>query len=220
MVVGLLGILKAGGAYVPLIPTLRRERLGLMLEDARPALVLTQERLLASGCRRGIAAFCLDPGRRAGRQPARADPARARLSRRTSLTSSTPRARPARRRASRSNIAVVNLRPDTSRYASWPPSEHDDADRPVLPSTLRTFEWGPLLTGRQVAIMPPGPCNDRPAGAGSERRQVTVLQPHRRRCSMRLTPEALQVCDCTCSPAAMSCPAPVHDLLAMPPTAA
>ncbi|QAT87000.1 Linear gramicidin synthase subunit C [Corallococcus coralloides] len=46
MVVGLLGTLKAGGAYVPLDPGYPQERLGWMLEDARPPVLLVQERLL------------------------------------------------------------------------------------------------------------------------------------------------------------------------------
>ncbi len=41
MVVALLAVLKAGGAYVPLDPGYPRERLFVMLEDAQPALVLT-----------------------------------------------------------------------------------------------------------------------------------------------------------------------------------
>jgi amino acid adenylation domain-containing protein len=45
MVVGLLGILKAGGAYVPLDPGYPQERLAYMLEDARPALLLSQQSL-------------------------------------------------------------------------------------------------------------------------------------------------------------------------------
>ncbi|MDC3955511.1 AMP-binding protein, partial [Polyangium jinanense] len=45
MVVGLLAILKAGGAYVPLDPGYPRERLAFMLTDARPAVLLTQQRL-------------------------------------------------------------------------------------------------------------------------------------------------------------------------------
>ncbi|MBA2672060.1 non-ribosomal peptide synthetase [Ramlibacter sp.] len=45
LVAGLLGILKAGGAYLPLDPSYPQERLAYMLDDARPALVLTQERL-------------------------------------------------------------------------------------------------------------------------------------------------------------------------------
>jgi amino acid adenylation domain-containing protein/thioester reductase-like protein len=45
MVVGLLGILKAGGAYIPLDPAFPKERLALMLADAQPTLILTQQHL-------------------------------------------------------------------------------------------------------------------------------------------------------------------------------
>jgi amino acid adenylation domain-containing protein len=45
MVVGLMAILKAGGAYVPLDPSYPRERLRYMVEDSRPAALLTQESL-------------------------------------------------------------------------------------------------------------------------------------------------------------------------------
>ena len=43
LVVGILGILKAGGAYVPLDPSYPRERLQFMIEDAKPAVLLTAE---------------------------------------------------------------------------------------------------------------------------------------------------------------------------------
>ena len=46
MVVGLLGVLAAGGAYVPLDAGYPRERLAFMIEDSRPAVLLTQERWL------------------------------------------------------------------------------------------------------------------------------------------------------------------------------
>jgi amino acid adenylation domain-containing protein/non-ribosomal peptide synthase protein (TIGR01720 family) len=45
IVVSLLGILKAGGAYLPLDPSHPEGRLRFMLEDARAAVLLTQERL-------------------------------------------------------------------------------------------------------------------------------------------------------------------------------
>ncbi|HYC93635.1 MAG TPA: amino acid adenylation domain-containing protein, partial [Thermoanaerobaculia bacterium] len=45
MIVALLGILKAGGAYVPLDPSYPKDRLELMLEDSRAAVLLTQPSL-------------------------------------------------------------------------------------------------------------------------------------------------------------------------------
>ncbi|HEX7648317.1 MAG TPA: amino acid adenylation domain-containing protein, partial [Noviherbaspirillum sp.] len=60
MIVGLLGILKAGGAYVPLDPAYPPERLAHMLADAKPAVLLTQQHLLAQIDRAGVPAFCLD----------------------------------------------------------------------------------------------------------------------------------------------------------------
>ena len=60
MVIGLLGILKAGGAYVPLDPEYPAERLALMLEDARPAIVLTQEHLAGRLPAGGTPVLCLD----------------------------------------------------------------------------------------------------------------------------------------------------------------
>jgi amino acid adenylation domain-containing protein len=48
MIVGLLGILKTGAAYVPLDPAFPRERLAFMLSDARCALLLTCQHLLAA----------------------------------------------------------------------------------------------------------------------------------------------------------------------------
>ncbi|HEX6864963.1 MAG TPA: AMP-binding protein, partial [Thermoanaerobaculia bacterium] len=42
VVVALLAVLKAGGAYLPLDPGQPRQRLGFLLEDARPPLLLTR----------------------------------------------------------------------------------------------------------------------------------------------------------------------------------
>ncbi len=49
LVVAMLAVLKAGGAYVPLDPANPRERVELILRDARPALVLTSDGTAPTG---------------------------------------------------------------------------------------------------------------------------------------------------------------------------
>jgi len=41
-IVALIAILKAGGAYLPLDPAYPSERIGMILDDARPTVVLTE----------------------------------------------------------------------------------------------------------------------------------------------------------------------------------
>jgi len=48
LMIGLLGIHKAGGAYVPMDPSYPKDRLAFMLEDAKPAIVLTREDIVSS----------------------------------------------------------------------------------------------------------------------------------------------------------------------------
>ena len=60
MVVGLLGVMKAGGAYVPIDPEYPRSRLGVMLEDAEPSVLLTQQHLLGIIPKHCIPTLCLD----------------------------------------------------------------------------------------------------------------------------------------------------------------
>ena len=63
MIVGVLGILKAGGAFVPLDPAYPEERLRLMLSDADPSVLLTQEKLRKSLPCHGAKVICLDSNR-------------------------------------------------------------------------------------------------------------------------------------------------------------
>src|SRR5262249_20933262 len=48
MMVGLLGIMKCGAAYVPLDPAYPADRSKLILEEVRPAVMITQESLAAT----------------------------------------------------------------------------------------------------------------------------------------------------------------------------
>ncbi len=64
MVVGVLGVLKAGGAYVPLDPDFPADRLGMMLEDSRVAVLVTEEALKSGlGVPTGTVVVCLDSDR-------------------------------------------------------------------------------------------------------------------------------------------------------------
>ncbi len=60
MVVALLGTMKAGGAYVPIDPDYPKSRLAVMLEDADPPVLLTQEHLLEALPEHKIPTICLD----------------------------------------------------------------------------------------------------------------------------------------------------------------
>jgi len=60
MVIGLLGILKSGGAYVPLDPAYPKERIAFIADDARIAVLITQEDLLPQFPGTTARILCLD----------------------------------------------------------------------------------------------------------------------------------------------------------------
>jgi amino acid adenylation domain-containing protein len=59
LMIAILAVLKAGAAYVPLDPDSPGARLQLILADARPGMLLTQEKLLEKATWAG-ASFCFD----------------------------------------------------------------------------------------------------------------------------------------------------------------
>jgi amino acid adenylation domain-containing protein len=60
LITAILAVLKAGGAYVPLDPDSPGTRLELILADANPVVLLTQEKLLPKTSGTGATVFCLD----------------------------------------------------------------------------------------------------------------------------------------------------------------
>jgi amino acid adenylation domain-containing protein len=59
-IVALVAVLKAGGAYLPLDPAYPSERVVTILEDAKPAVMLTEERFLDRLPPHGAHVICLD----------------------------------------------------------------------------------------------------------------------------------------------------------------
>jgi amino acid adenylation domain-containing protein len=59
-IVALVAILKAGGAYLPLDPAYPSERVATILDDARPAVLLTEEHLLDRLPPHSVHTICLD----------------------------------------------------------------------------------------------------------------------------------------------------------------
>jgi amino acid adenylation domain-containing protein len=81
MLTGVLGILKAGGAYVPIDPAYPPDRITMILEDAKPPLLLTQKLLLQSLpqqslIQQGTRVVCLDSGWPIIAQQPKSNPAR------------------------------------------------------------------------------------------------------------------------------------------------
>ncbi|HLH57415.1 MAG TPA: amino acid adenylation domain-containing protein, partial [Verrucomicrobiae bacterium] len=60
MIVAILGVLKAGGAYVPIDLAYPEARLSFMLEDARPAVLITEESLRSKLPAQTPALICLE----------------------------------------------------------------------------------------------------------------------------------------------------------------
>ena len=59
-IVALLGILKAGGAYLPLDPAYPADRIAMIVEDAKPAGMLTESALAGRLPAHGANVICLD----------------------------------------------------------------------------------------------------------------------------------------------------------------
>jgi amino acid adenylation domain-containing protein/FkbM family methyltransferase len=60
LIVAMLATVKAGAAYLPLEPNSPPERLAFILEDAAPALLLTQQSVLEKLAATTVPTFCLD----------------------------------------------------------------------------------------------------------------------------------------------------------------
>ncbi|MFO7661359.1 MAG: amino acid adenylation domain-containing protein [Chloroflexota bacterium] len=155
MIIGLLGILKAGGAYVPVDPDFPAGRIQLILEDSRPAVLVTQENLITNLDidDASFTAVCLDTQQQAiASQPV--DPPRSGVGAKnlayvmyTSGSTGRPKGVQIEHRA------VVNLLTSMAREPGLDPDDH------LLALTTLSFDISvlevllPLLVGARLTII-------------------------------------------------------------------
>ena len=60
MVIAIYGVMKSGGAYIPIDPAYPSERITIMLANAKPAVILTQEKLKVALPASSATLICLD----------------------------------------------------------------------------------------------------------------------------------------------------------------
>ncbi|RKH41422.1 non-ribosomal peptide synthetase, partial [Corallococcus sicarius] len=156
LVVALLATLKAGGAYVPLDPSFPAQRLAWMFEDARPAVVLAQERLVTRFPVRDVPVFCLDSQWTAvERQPSETPPPAASeeaLAYVIFTSGSTGRPK-----------GAMNAHPGIINRLLWmqgaQPLSPDDVVLQKTPFSFDVSVWEffwPLMTGARLVVARPG----------------------------------------------------------------
>jgi amino acid adenylation domain-containing protein/non-ribosomal peptide synthase protein (TIGR01720 family) len=195
MVVALYGVLKAGGAYLPVEPSYPDARIAYMLEDSRPALVLTQGRLSAKAPA-GVEVLALDErwseveavaGADAGEAQPEAGPDNIAYVIYTSGSTGRPK-------------AVMSTHRGICNRLLWMQEEYglDETDV-VLQKTPFSFDvsvwefFWPLLTGARLVVARPGGHQDAVYLAGVINEQhVTTL--HFVPSMLQVFVEALEKC--------------------------
>ena len=156
LVVAVLGLLKAGGVYTSLDPASPKERLSFILQETKPAVVLAQEQLIKFLPGHDAREVCLDRDWSDIAEQS-TEPLEALLSNEnlaflvyTSGTTGQPKA-----------VMLTHRKRDSGPSHDQTVYQMTKEDRHVLKSSInftliiRELFW-PLLTGGQLAIMPPG----------------------------------------------------------------
>ena len=156
LIVALLAVLKAGGAYVPLDPAYPKERFDLLLEETRPAVVLTQRALATTALAgRNLASLFVDEMASSTADAAddlNPPPAGGPRSLAYVMFTSGSTGRP--KGVLVENRAIVRLVRNTN-YCSFGPEQVQLLFAPIS-FDASTFEiWGALLNGGRLVVMPP-----------------------------------------------------------------
>lgn len=159
LVAAMLGVLKAGAAYVPIDPSLPRDRIAYMVDDARIAVLLTERRVEKDIPPTESAVVVLDAdsaidAEESVRPKCRATPESLAYVIYTSGSTGRPKGAMIHHRAIVNHLLWMQR--------TWPLC----ADDVVLQKTSTSFDpsiweiWGPLLSGARVVMAPPGTQGD------------------------------------------------------------
>ena len=173
-IVAMLGVLKSGGAYVPVDPMLPLERLSTLLEDARPAVVVTREELADALPSNWAQLVCLDADGESIARQSDENPIRVGSASSLAYVLYTSGSTGVPKGVAVVHRGVVRLVRGT-RYARFGPNEVFLQAAP-LSFDASTFEiWGALLNGGRLIVLPaPTPGLDDLAEA-IRRHHVTTL---------------------------------------------
>ncbi len=170
MIVAILGTLKAGGMYVPIDPEYPAARLALLIEDAQPQVLITQQKLVDRFSRLPVKTVAFESIKLDGTAPAQIEVSAMAPAYMIYTSGSTGKPKgvivPHR--------AVVRLVLNTN-YAHFSP---DEVILQLAPITFdaSTFEiWGALLNGGRLVLMPGAKPSPEEIGAAIRQHGITTL---------------------------------------------
>lgn len=153
LIVAILGTLKAGAAYLPLDPDYPADRLRMMIEDAKPAVMLTRSTFPFESMVEGMEWICVDKleTRDGDAHDLNVPIDRNNLAYVMFTSGSTGRPKG----VMIEHRSVVRLVKETD-YADFGPDKVFLQLAPVTFDASTLEIWGALLNGARLAIMPPG----------------------------------------------------------------
>ncbi|HZH77640.1 MAG TPA: amino acid adenylation domain-containing protein, partial [Archangium sp.] len=175
LIISLLGILKAGGAYVPLDTSYPRERLSFMLEDARPALLVTTREQLARLPAEHLPTLLIEESSEALAGAPTTAPRSGITPRNLAYIDFTSGSTGRPKGVCIEHASVLRTLLDV-RYADISAQHSFLLIAPISFDASTLEVWGPLLTGGRLVVFPPhSPSDLRELAGVLQRHAITTL---------------------------------------------